>query len=67
MKMTQIKEMTDKELQSQLTDLIKERYNLKFQSKMGQLKNSARIKTARVDIARIKTEITKRKSKVIKE
>ncbi len=54
--------MTDAELKSSLADLTKEKYNLKVQTKTGQLQNSARIGAVKNDIARIKTEQTKRNS-----
>jgi len=62
MKKIKYNEMTDAELKSSLNDLTKEQYNLKVQAKTGQLQNSARIKTVKKDIARIKTEMTKRNS-----
>ena len=58
--MAQIKEMSDAELKSTLADLDKEKYNLKMQAKTGQLEKSARIGQAKKEIARIKTEMTRR-------
>jgi len=55
-------EMTDAELNSSLNELTNEKYKLKVQSKTGQLQNSARIKTVKANIARVKTEQTKRDS-----
>lgn len=60
MKYTEIKEMEDAELKSSLEELSKENFNLKVQAKTGQLENSARIKQVKSDIARIKTEMTRR-------
>ncbi len=59
-KMTDIREMTDIELVTTLTELDKEKFNLKAQAKTGQLQNSARIKQVRLEVARIKTEQTMR-------
>lgn len=56
MKMKQFKEMSDAELSKQIEDFRKERFNLRNQSKTGQLENPARIKQLRRDIARILTE-----------
>ena len=60
MKMTEIREMSDAELKNSMTELSKEKFNLKIQAKTGQLQNSARIKQVKTDIARINTELTKR-------
>lgn len=61
-KMAQIKEMSDPELQTTLSELAREKYNLKMQAKTGQLENSARIGQVKKEIAMIKTEETRRKS-----
>lgn len=56
MKIKEIREMTDAELQHLLEELQREKLNLYVQSRTGQLKNNARISGIRRDIARIKTE-----------
>jgi large subunit ribosomal protein L29 len=43
------------EMKSDLIDLRKEAFNLRFQVANGQLENTARIREVRRDIARIKT------------
>ena len=43
------------ELSSQLSNLKKEQFNLRFQRATGQLENTSRIRVVRRDIARIKT------------
>lgn len=60
MEMSKIKEMSDLELKNFLGELEKERYNLRIQAKTGQLEKSARIKAVKCDIARAKTEETRR-------
>jgi large subunit ribosomal protein L29 len=60
MKMSVINEMSDAELKNSLNELTKEGFNLKVQGKTGQLEKSARVKAVKKDIARIKTEQTKR-------
>lgn len=60
MKMSAIKEMSDAELKSSLSELTKEIFKLKVQGKTGQLEKSSRVKDAKKDIARIKTEQTRR-------
>lgn len=59
---SQIHDMTEPELYKQLEDLSKERYNLAVQAKTGQLQNSARAGIIRKDIARIRTEQTRRRA-----
>jgi len=46
---------TPDELETQLLDLRKEQFNLRFQRASGQLEATGRVKTVRRDIARIKT------------
>ena len=53
---------TADELKSQLVDLKKEQFNLRFQAAGGQLENPARAKIVRREIARIKTVLGQRTS-----
>jgi large subunit ribosomal protein L29 len=46
---------TESQLVEQLTELEKERFNLRFQAASGQLENTARVRLIRRDIARVKT------------
>ena len=50
-----IRELSLKELQAKELDLQQELFNLKFQLQTGQLKNAAKIKESKKDLARIKT------------
>lgn len=52
-----LKEKSIPELENELVELLKEQFNLRMQHSTGQLKNTARIKTVRRSIARIKTFI----------
>ena len=56
-KISDLKSKNLDQLTSQLQDLKKEQFNLRFQSANGQLKNSGRIKEVRRGIARVKTLI----------
>jgi large subunit ribosomal protein L29 len=56
MKMKEIREMTDAELNSKLNELEREKLNLKIQSKTGQLEKTSAAKAVRHDVARVKTE-----------
>ena len=55
MKATELREMTDVELNKQLKDLKAELFNLRFQHTINQLDNPLRIKAVKRDIARVKT------------
>ncbi|MDD5698185.1 MAG: 50S ribosomal protein L29 [Victivallaceae bacterium] len=56
MKMKDIRQLTDAELNSKLSDLKKEKLNLRIQAQTGQLEKTASATLVRRDIARIKTE-----------
>jgi large subunit ribosomal protein L29 len=51
---------TDDQLQTQLSDLKREAFNLRFQAATNQLEKPSRVKTVRRTIARIKTIQTQR-------
>ena len=50
-----MRDMTDEELENALHDRRKELFDLRFQSATGALENSARLRTAKREIARILT------------
>ena len=50
----------DEELKSELADLKREQFNLRFQAATNQLENSARVTEVRRNIARIKTLLGER-------
>jgi large subunit ribosomal protein L29 len=52
---------TDKELETRLSELRKEQFNLRFQRATGQLTNTARVGHIRKEIAKITTIIGERK------
>ena len=52
---SEIKALTDDQLEQELLKLKKEQFNLRFQRATGQLENSSRVRTVRRDIARAKT------------
>ncbi len=60
MKMKLFKEMSDEELARQIEDLKKEKFNLRAQSRAGQLESPAKIRLARRDLARALTELNQR-------
>ncbi len=63
MKAADIRHKTDDELKSELDQLAKEAFNLRFQRASGQLENNARVRQVRRDIARIKTIMGERARK----
>jgi large subunit ribosomal protein L29 len=54
--------MSDDELEMQLADRRQELFNLRFQGATGALENSARLKLAKREIARILTVRTEREA-----
>ena len=50
-----LKVATDDQLQTQLTDLKREAFNLRFQAATNQLEKPSRVREVRRTIARIKT------------
>ena len=60
MKAEDLRTKTLDELKTQLGDLRKESFNLRFQRASGQLANSARVREVRRDIARIQTILNER-------
>jgi len=57
------KELTDQtkeELNKSLVFFKKELFNLRFQQTLGELKNTSRFALVKKNIARIRTELTKR-------
>lgn len=61
MKVGDFRTKTDDELNAELIKLSKESYNLRFQKASGQLENTARVRTVRRDMAKIRTVIGERK------
>ena len=55
MKARDLRDLTDEELARRLVESRKELFNLRFQSATGALENTARLKLAKREIARILT------------
>ena len=62
MKAEEVRAMSADQRKEELLKLKKEVFNLRFQTAAGQLENTARVRQARRDIARIKT-ITRESSR----
>jgi large subunit ribosomal protein L29 len=59
---SELRDLTDEELEHRLADSRHELFNLRFQSVTGALENSARLKLAKREIARILTVVTEREA-----
>lgn len=55
MKVQEIKDLNDKDLEKRLSDLKEELFNLRFQMTTGQLDNVMRLRDVKRSIARVKT------------
>jgi len=55
MKARQLRDLTDAELEQKMAETRQELFNLRFQSATGALANSARLRSAKREIARILT------------
>ena len=60
MRARELRDMTDEELEEKMVSTRKELFNLRFQSATGALENSARLRSAKREIARILTVKTER-------
>jgi len=54
-RLSDIKAMSDDQLNDEVLKLKKEQFNLRFRRATGQLENTARVRVIRRDIARAKT------------
>ena len=57
MELNKIREMSEAELNAELTKMKKDLFNLRFQHVTGQLENPVLLRETRRDIARVKTII----------
>ncbi|EGC82242.1 MULTISPECIES: 50S ribosomal protein L29 [Anaerococcus] len=67
MKVAEIRNLSDQDLDKQLYDLQSELFNLRFRLATGQLENPSAIGTVKKDIARVKTIQTERKLNLNRE
>ena len=63
MKPNKVREMSNVELENELSNLKSQLFKLRFQSATNQLDNPMKINAVRKDIARVKTIINERKLK----
>jgi large subunit ribosomal protein L29 len=62
-----IKVKTDDQLATELADLKREQFNLRFQSATNQLEKPSRVRVVRRSIAQIKTQQTARAAKAAQD
>ncbi len=60
MKASEIRKFKTEDLNKKIVELKAELFNLRFQQAVGQLENTAQLKTVRKTIAQMKTIITER-------
>ena len=63
---SELRELTDDDLEHRLADRRKELFNLRFQSVTGSLENSSRLKLTKREIARILTVVHEREAEAAK-
>jgi large subunit ribosomal protein L29 len=54
-RLSDLRVMTEDQLDDEALKLKKEQFNLRFQKASGQLQNTARVRVVRRDLARVKT------------
>ena len=64
MRARELRDMTDDELDGKMTETRRELFNLRFQSATGALEDSARLRLAKREIARILTVKNERESRM---
>lgn len=62
MKVAELREFTNEELQQKIEDFREELFNLRFQKSLNQLENQNRVSEVKKDIARINTILTERQN-----
>lgn len=66
-KVNDLRKFSDKDLNKKILELKEEIFNLRFQQAVGQLEDTARIRRARKQIARMYTILTERQLKINNE
>jgi large subunit ribosomal protein L29 len=62
-RLSDLRVMSEDQLEQEILGLKKEQFNLRFQRATGQLQDTARVRIARRDIARAKTIAAERRAK----
>ena len=61
MKIGELRELSEEELESKEAEIKDQLFKLKFQHELGQLENAMKLKSIKKDIARIKTILREKK------
>ena len=56
----ELRDKTPDQRREELSNLKKEAFNLRFQQATGQLENTARMRSVKRDVARVKTVLTQK-------
>ena len=64
---SELRELSDEDLEHRLAERRQELFNLRFQSVTGALENSARLKLTKREIARILTVVHEREAEAAKQ
>lgn len=67
MSANELRDKTPDQLREELANLKKEQFNLRFQAATGQLENTARMKQARRQAARVKTILNQKAAEAAAE
>ena len=67
MEAKELRERTMDQLTEELENLKKEGFNLRFQQATGQVENTAQMRRARRDVARVKTIINEKSAIAVEE
>ncbi|MGG7643244.1 50S ribosomal protein L29 [Rhodovulum sp. YNF3179] len=67
MNAAELRDKTPDQLREELSNLKKEAFNLRFQQATGQMENTARMKTVRRDVARVKTVLNEKAAQAATE
>ncbi len=67
MNANELRDKTPDQLREELETLKKESFNLRFQQATGQLENTAQVKTARRNAARVKTILNQKAAQAAEE
>ncbi|KJZ18736.1 50S ribosomal protein L29 [Loktanella sp. S4079] len=67
MKATELRDKTPDQLREELVNLKKESFNLRFQQATGQLENTAAIRNARRNAAKVKTILNEKAASAASE
>ncbi|MEM8633006.1 MAG: 50S ribosomal protein L29 [Pseudomonadota bacterium] len=63
----ELRDKTPDQLRDELANLKKEAFNLRFQQATNQLENTARMRTVRRDVARVKTILNEKAASAASE